>query len=333
MSIPIPSRVLVTGATGLLGSHAVRALLDAGHGVRAFVRNPSKASHLFPDAPAALEVAQGDIANRRSVEVALEGCDALIHCAAMVAIGSASAPATLIETNVEGVRNVIGTALKRGIERIVHVSSIAPLFRNDGRPITETSEPQPSSHAYGQSKMMAEAYVRELQAAEQPIQILYPGAIIGPDDPGLTASMRSVQIFAQVFLPLTTSGIQYVDVRDLSDGLVRMIRDEPKARRYLAAGQFIAWRDLASLLERATGQRPPARRVSAPLLRFAGRLADSLRSVVPIELPLSLESATYVTRWNPIENSEGFERLGVEFRSLEESMFDTVRWMQRAGHL
>lgn len=95
----LPWRVLVTGATGLAGSHTVRALLEAGHAARAFVRSLGKA------------------------------------------------PETLIETNVAGVRNVIGTALDLGIEYILHVSSLATLFRGDDTPLSESSEPQDSKHA------------------------------------------------------------------------------------------------------------------------------------------------------------------------------------------
>ncbi|MEM7136512.1 MAG: SDR family NAD(P)-dependent oxidoreductase [Myxococcota bacterium] len=333
MSIPKPLRVMVTGATGFLGSHAVRAILEAGHRVVAFARSPDKASRVFGDQPSALEVAQGDIGDAETVGEALRGCDAVVHCAATVALDAGNTPEILIETNVRGARHVIGTALDLGIDRIVHVSSVASLFRRDGTRITERSELVDSKLAYSQSKIEADLYVRGLQADGRPVQILYPGAIIGPDDPGLTDSMRSVQIFARVFLPMTSTGIQYVDVRDLGLALCRMVEDEPDARRYIAAGNFVTWSELAGVLERATGEKPPAYRVPAWAFRVAGRVADQVRRMVPIELPLSLESASYVTQWTPIDNSADFERLGVRFRGLEESMTDTVRWMREAGHL
>ena len=145
--------------------------------------------------------------------------------------------------------------------------------------------------------------------------------------------MRSVQIFAREFLPLTTSGIQYVDVRDLGAAMVRMVEDDPGAKRYIAAGHFLTWQALANLLTEVTGKQPPAHRVPAWAFRVAGRLADGLRWLTPIELPLSAESAAYVTRWTPIENSQDFERLGVCFRPIEETMADTVTWLYDAGHL
>ena len=328
-----PGRVLVTGATGLLGSHTVRALLDAGHTVRAFVRSPEKARRVFAGQAGSLELARGDIADLESVRPALEGCDALVHCAATVAAGVGAGPRQLIETNVGGARIVLGAALEHGLRRIVHVSSIASLFRGDGMPITEDSEPQPSMRAYGRSKTMAERYVRELQAAGAPIKIIYPGAILGPDDPGLVESNESLIIFIRKLLPLTTGGIQYVDARDLAAVILRIIEDDEGQARYLVPGEFVSWQELSMLLHELTGEKVAARRINPAFLRLLGRLFDVLRRVVPLEFPLSIESATYVTRWQPISRSEELVRLGVEFRSLEESLRDTIEWLRKAGHL
>ena len=333
MSIPKQDRVLVTGATGLLGSHTVRALLDTGYSVRALVRSIDKANRVFADRADTLQLCLGAIEDRASIEAALDGCDAIVHCAAIVAVDASSDSNALIETNVAGVKNVVEPAIDRGIDRIVHVSSIVALFGTGEEAIPASAALPPSRQAYSQSKTLAEHYVRELQASGCPVKILYPGAILGPDDPGLSESMRSVQLFARRFLPLTTSGVQYVDARDLATALVRLVEDEPRSLRVQAPGRFILWADLAALLNGITGKRPPAYPVPASALRFAGRLADRLRRVVPIEVPLSAESAAYATQWKPMETSDELGRLGVTFRSLEETMTDTVRWMQRAGHL
>ena len=239
--------MLVTGATGLVGSHTVRALLDSGHRVRAFVRSPEKARRVFGEPGGSLELAKGDIQDEASVYEALRGCGGVVHCAALVAIDSAHTPDALIATNVSGVRNVIGTAVAQGLARIIHVSSAATLFRGDGTVISESSEPRASQHAYGRSKAIAEAYVRELQAQGHPVKIVYPGAIIAPDDPGLTESMNAVRIFLRDFIPITSSGMQFVDARDLADAHVRMIEAAPGPARYLAGGTFLRWPEICLL--------------------------------------------------------------------------------------
>jgi nucleoside-diphosphate-sugar epimerase len=250
-----------------------------------------------------------------------------------VAVDLGNTPDALIETNVAGVRNVVGTAVEQGLERIVHVSSLASLFRGDGTEISETSEPQQSKHAYGQSKTIAETYVRELQAKGHPVKIVYPGAIIAPNDPGLTESMNALRAFIQDFIPLTTGGMQFVDARDLALAHVRMLEAAPGPARYLAAGTFLAWAEVANLLEAATGKRPRTIPLPGPLLRAIGRSLDLLRYVMHIELPLTAEAATYVTKWHPIPNSEAFEAMGVKFRDISESLQDTVDWLRETGRV
>ena len=328
-----PERVLVTGATGLAGSHTVRALLDAGHEVRAFVRNPDKARRVFEGQPGPLDTVQGDISDIASVRAALLGCDGVIHCAAVVAIGLDNTSGALIETNVAGVRNVVGTAVEQGLERIVHVSSLATLFRGDGTEISETSEPQQSKHAYGQSKTMAETYVRELQAKGHPVKIVYPGAIIAPDDPGLTESMNAVRTFIRDFVPLTTGGIQFIDARDLALAHVGILEAPPGPARYLASGTFLRWAELANLLESTMGKRPRTISFPGPVLRAIGWSLDQLRHVMRIELPLTAEAAAYVTKWHPVPNSEAFDAMNLKFRNISESMQDTVDWLRRTGQV
>ena len=327
-----PLKVLVTGATGFAGSHTTRALLDAGHRVRAFVRSPGKAARVLGERER-LEVAQGDIGDAASVREALRGCDGVIHCAAVVAVGIKGDPEELIEANVAGVRNVIGTAIEEKVERVVHVSSIATLFRGDGTTLTESSEPQESKLPYGQSKVLAERYVREKQAEGHPVKIVYPAAIIGPDDPGFTEPLNALRTFIEDFIPLTTAGMQFVDVRDVATALARIVEAEPGSGRYLVAGGFLPWPELARTLEEASGKKLRKIRFPAPLLRATGRFLEIVRKFIDVELPLTSEAAAYVTRWDPVPNSASLREMGVTFRDVHESITETVRWMRDAGHL
>ena len=327
-----PLKVLVTGATGFAGSHTTRALLDAGHRVRAFIRSSEKAQRVLGEREG-LELAQGDIGDAASVREALRGCDGVVHTAAVVAVGTAADPEALMRANVSGVRNVIGAAIEQHIGRIVHVSSLATLFRGDGSALSEASDPAESKHPYGKSKVLAERYVREKQAEGRPVKIVYPPAIIGPDDPGLSEPLSGLRTFIQEFVPLTTTGIQYVDVRDLARAHVRIIEATPGPARYIVAGDFLSWPDLARALEEATGKELRKIRLPAPLLRASGRFLELVRKVVDVELPLTPESAAYVTRWDPVASSAALEEMGVTFRDVHESIADTVRWMREAGHL
>lgn len=327
-----PLKVLVTGATGFVGSHTTRALLGAGYRVRAFIRSPEKAHRVFGDLRG-LELAQGDISDASSVRAALRGCDGVIHSAAVVAVGIKGSPEALLEANVAGVRNVVGTAIEEGLERIIHLSSIATLFRGDGSTLTEASEPAESKLPYGQSKVLAERYVREQQAVGHPVKIVYPTAIIGPDDPGFTEPLNALKTFIEDFIPLTSTGMQFVDVRDVADALARIIEGKPGPDRYVVAGGFLPWAELARTLEEASGKKLRKIRFPAPLLRATGRLLELLRNLVDVELPLTSEAALYVTRWDPVPNSIALQQMGVSFRDVHQSIAETVHWMREAGHL
>lgn len=128
-------RALVTGGTGFIGSHVVRALLDRGYRVRALVRPGSDRAGL---AGLEVEFVEGDVREPRSVQAAVQGCSLVFHVAALYSFWVR--PRTLIyEVNVEGTRNVLQAASAAGVEGVVHTSSVAALgLRPDGRPADET---------------------------------------------------------------------------------------------------------------------------------------------------------------------------------------------------
>ena len=120
-------QVLVTGGTGFVGSHSVHALQSAGHRVRLLVRSRDKAEFVFGDAQPA-EVTTGDVVDPRAVAAALDGVDAVVHCAAVVATQARRAREVL-DTNLRSVELVVGGAAHRGIGRITYISKCHCAFR------------------------------------------------------------------------------------------------------------------------------------------------------------------------------------------------------------
>ena len=173
-------RILVTGGTGFVGAWTSRAVQDAGHQVRFLVRDPAK----LAVSAGALGVTTsdhvvGDMTDAEAVRRALDGCDAVVHCAAVVALDPAAA-GRMARANLAGAGNVLGLAVERGLDPVVHVSSIAAVFRPDLDLLTGDLPLAEGLDAYGRSKAEVEAYARGLQDAGAPVQITYPGMVVGP---------------------------------------------------------------------------------------------------------------------------------------------------------
>lgn len=324
-------RVMITGATGFVGYHTALALLDAGHEVSLLVRSIDKMLNLFGE-DVVTAYTRGDIVEADKVAEAMEGCDAVIHAAAMVSTEAADAD-RVYNTNVNGAKTVINTALEQGIGPIIHVSSVTALYDPEAKLLDEHSPPGAAVNAYGRSKVACEKFIRELQAQGEPIYITYPATVIGPDDPGLTEAHVGMQGYLAAFVPLMPSGNQYVDVRDVAEVHLRLLTEQPEYGRYTLGGHYLPWDELADVLEEITGRKLLKIPLMGGFMRATGRLFDRLNQYIPMHVPLTEEAMGYATNWVQMDNSKVEQELDFSFRPVEESMTDTVRWLAEAGHV
>lgn len=330
-------KVFITGATGFVGAHTTRVLLEAGYQVRLLVRRPQAARDYFARHGHAVDdLVVGDMRDASSMVAAMAGCDAVVHAAADVCLDPNKAEATY-RNNVDGMNAVIGTACTLGIERIVYVSSLSVLFRPGAEVLNEQSPLADSSDAYSRSKRDADALVRDMQAQGLPVQITYPAGIIGPDDPKLSEVNRALSLFVCKILPRTSTGMQFVDVRDLADAHRRMLEAQPPANyrdaRYIVGGRYYPWDDLYRQLASLTGQRVFSPRIPGALFRLAGSVTEQIRKIVPFNTDIGSEEMAYITQWTPADSSRLENTFGLQFRSPEQTFGDTIAWMIEAGHL
>jgi nucleoside-diphosphate-sugar epimerase len=333
----------VTGGTGFVGSHVARQLAAAGHSVRLLVRDVDKARSIYTSLAGTVpELFPGDITDPESVTAALDGCDAVVHAAAGTPIRTRSLE-EMFAVNVGGVKNVIGGAVERGIGRIVIVSSITAIFDEDGSKVTAEALPVPSKMPYGQSKVEAELYLRELQAAGAPISIVYPGGVIGPDDPGFSDTCMALKHrIENGFRIFGDGGMQHVDVRDLAALITVLVIDSTPVGctpvgcttgRYLIPGVYLKWSELADIVEDVSGcslTRIPAKGWK---LRLVGRMVDLLRKFKDVQTPVSAETMRYATLWPEIANTGELARRNISLRDPRETFADSIAWMVAKGHL
>jgi len=324
-------RVMITGATGFVGFHTARALLQAGHEVSLLVRSRDKMEQLFGKGRVR-HFTVGDITDTGQVRKALAGCDAVVHSAAMVSTHAADADA-VYRTNVEGTSNVIGAALDLGVASIIHVSSVTALYDPAAAVLDEHSPPGTGATGYGRSKVACERYVRGLQEAGAPISITYPATVIGPDDPGLTEAHVGLRTYLQQFVPLMPSGTQYVDVRDIARVHLRLLEQPGASGRYILGGHYVPWRELGGVLRRVTGRKPLELPLNAGMMRLAARLFDRVGRYIKTDLPLTAEGISYATHWVPMDSRSVEQGLGIGFRPVEDSFRDAINWLCSAGYI
>lgn len=322
--------VMVTGASGFVGVHVVRRLLEDDHRVRALVRTPVRLRHhltmlgIDPD-DARIDVVRGDMTDAGTVREAVSGCDRVVHAAATFSYLRAEAERMLRE-NVVGTTTVLDAAIEADCRSVVHVSSIIALAR-PGATLDHRSPLGVPIGPYSRSKIDSEREARARQEAGHPVAIVYPGAVLGPHDPYLGETDQVLRDVLRGRLPTwPRGGLQWVDVRDVAEVVVAAL-DRPGGR-YLVPGENVALPH--ETLRALTGRTLPA--VRLPVQALAPVLAVGYRSGLSF-LPHTLEGARVIALDTRVDAAETVEELGVPGRPLTESMAETVRWMAEAGHI
>lgn len=329
-----PLTVMVTGGTGFVGFHTVLALASAGHDVRLLVRSPEKMKRVFePMGLAGLPCVEGDITSKASVEQALDGCDAVVHSAAMVNVHARDSERTLAN-NLRGTQLVLGGAAERGIDRMVQVSSTTALFRPGASRIDESSPLGSAPSGYGRSKIECDKAVRKLQDEGAPIYTTYPGTVLGPYDPGMSEGMLGLKLMLDGGMLIeTTSGMQMVDVRDLALAHVSLLERGGPPDRYLIGGQYFGWHAYGDLLEDVVGRSIPRIPMPQAVYQFLGGLGEFVDQYVSLGMPLTREATRYATEWVETDDRHIKKTIGLEYRDIRKTLYDAIFWLQGAGHL
>ncbi|MFI0444187.1 nitroreductase family deazaflavin-dependent oxidoreductase [Actinomadura sp. 6N118] len=327
-------RVFLTGASGFVGSYTVAALLAAGHRPRALVRDPGKAAKVLNavGVPAEnVELVPGDMLDEAAVAEGLDGCDAAVHAAA--AIGVTGTEANIVKVNVDGTRNVIGGAVARGLDPVVHISTVAVFVPPSGPVITADGPLAAPRTDYGKSKLEAERYVRGLQDEGAPVTILYPGGVCGPHQPTLDALMEGLAGALGKAWPMPRGGVSIIDVRDLAEAVARTVTAERSGERWLLGGHYLTWPECADLCDDLTGVK--CRRLTVPgsVMLGLGSALDLAKRVKTFDYPLTRDAAEFMVKLVPTDDRPALDALDLDLRPVRDTVEDGLRWLAAAGHL
>ena len=328
-------RVLVTGATGFVGSHAARALQDAGHAVRALVRTPAKLETVTARVGVdlgSLETVVGDIADAAAVTAAIDACDAVVHAAAVVGTDPSS-EADIEASNFAGALNVLGGAADAGCDPIVHVSSAAALFPFQTDPVTADHPVGNARMPYARSKAESEHLARRLQASGRGVVIIYPGGVGGPGDYGESTQFKPLKLWlTKPFMRSSGYTMNLIDVRDIAAVIAASLEAGRGPKRYVMFGHHLTSDDLLSVLRDVTGR--DLKSVAMPKAMFLawGRAGDLARRLGR-DLILTSEGTEYMYNTCAGDNSFTEEDTGITLRSAADSLADSIAWMRDEGYI
>lgn len=326
--------VLVTGATGFVGSAVVRLLLEKGRAVRVLARPGSDRRNL---AGLDVEVAEGDLRDAASLKAACRGIEILFHVAADYRLWTPD-PAAMFAANVEGSVNVLRAAAEAGAARLVYTSSVATLgCPGDGRP---GDEEMPVTFAdmvgaYKQSKFRAEEAVSRLVAEEGlPAVIVNPSTPIGPRDVKPTPTGRMIVEAASGRMPAyVDTGLNVVHVDDVAAGHLLAFEKGRVGRRYVLGGEDMELKDILAEVARLTGRKAPTVRIPHGVVLPFAFMAEAMARLTGKEPFATVDGLRMARKKMFFSSARARAELGYAPRPANRALADAVTWFRENRYL
>lgn len=322
-------KALVTGAAGFIGSHVVRALVEEGAHVRAFVR-PGEDRRNLRDV--SVETVFGDVRSTDDLDRALSGVDHVFHLAAVYSLAP-SAAETMRTVNVEGTRTVLARARRAGVRRVVHTSSIAR-FAQRGKRATEADAfgLGETGNVYARTKADAHE-VAVSAAADGDVVIVAPTGPIGPGDVRPTPTGRLLLRIATLpVVPLVRTVSNFADVRDMARGHVLAARHGRRGETYLLGTRNLELWELALMAASALGRSPPIVSVGSAVARLGGRVAQAFAGWRGAEPLLTPDAVAISDIGLAADASKAVRDLGVPQTPIDIAVRDAFGWFRREGY-
>ena len=325
-------KVLVTGATGFVGSNLAAALAARGDQVRVLRRSTSRLDAL---AGLPVEYVTGDILEPDTLAAAMQGCDGVFHVAAMSQYWR-SDKATLYRANVDGTRCVMQAALAAGVRRVVHTSSVAALGYPPRGVLADEAQafpPELSWFAYGRSKYLAELEVRRAVDQGLPAVIVNPTIVLGPRDLNfVSGSLIRASVKGQLRV-VPPGGSNIVHVADVVAGHLAAAERGRVGERYILGGENLSHWEAATVIAQVTGGAHPLLTLPRWALPPIARLVDAFNAlsrrpplVTGYQILLGGEDIY-------VDNSKAVRELGLPQTPFRQAAADAYAWYKEQGWL
>lgn len=315
---------VVTGATGFIGGALVEELLRRGEKVRALVRKTSNTTTLKN---LNVEIAYGEMLDRSSLEVALDGCDCLYHTAALI---WAADYRHLKEVNAGGTKSLLEAALKKGVKKVIYTSSGSTLCPERGGTLTE-DPPQRRQYlgTYAESKWLADQEAFKLQERGLPLVSIHPTYVYGPSM--VSGWNKAILDFIKGNLPVVpTAYLNLVFIDDVVQGHILAQEKMQAGRRYLISGETIEVAQMMELAAEIAGVKIKARRFPGWVVAAYAYAGETVAKVTKKRPLITREVVRTLASYVTVDNSRTQGELGYTPTSLRQGLEKTVRWLQQS---
>lgn len=328
--------ILVTGATGLVGSHLLYNLVSSGHKVRAICRNNSnlhavkEVFSLYTQAIIPLwrkiQWVEAELEDIPALERAFIGIEYVYHAAAMISFHRKD-QSSLYKTNVVGTANIVNLSIAGGIKKLCFVSSVATLSKEAENPMMDENSfwnPDGDNNHYAISKYGAEMEVWRGTQEGVPAVIVNPGVILSPSMLGRSSSaiVKQYRNGTRFYTDGTTG---FVDVRDVAKAMQSLLQSDIKNQRYIMVSENLSYKDFTSMLDKQLDYQTPAKNVSKPLVLTASVFLSFIGFLIGKKPKLSRDTATALFKQNFYSNKAIQEAIDFKFTPIEE----TIDWVCR----
>jgi dihydroflavonol-4-reductase len=326
-------KVLVTGATGFIGSAVVRALVGEGRCVVALVQPGADERAL---AGLDVETRTADLRDPQAIRHAVAGCSSVFHLAALYRFWARD-PQLFYAVNVGGARNVIEAARDAGVERLVYTSTVGTLGLDADRPADERDYPD-VGHLFGgykRSKYVAEHEVLRAAAEGLPVSLVLPTAPIGPGDRAPTPTGKIVLDFLNGRMPAYVDTVlNVVHVDDVAQGHLLVYEKGKVGRSYIVGGTNLSLAEILGELADLTGLPRPRFRVPHGVAFAAGRVSETVQGRLLHRQPsVPLEAVRMSSTRMAFDDTRARSELGYSSRPARDALVDSVRWYLEHGYV